>query len=116
VPDPTGLLRPDTYLNVRILTSLGEQLAVPDSAVLFSNNQAYVFVKDAGERFHPRSVKLGSKVKSFYEVREGLEEGEVVVTSANFLLDSESRLQAVIQQKSEAPAEPAHDHQHGDQP
>lgn len=123
VPDPKGLLRPDTYLNVRIMTSLGEQLAVPDSAVLFSNNQAYVFVKDAGERFHPRAVKLGSKVQSFYEVKEGLEEGEVVVTSANFLLDSESRLQAVIQQKSEAapeaekkPPEPPHDHQHGDHP
>lgn len=123
VPDPKGLLRPDTYLNVRILTSLGEQLSVPDTAVLFSNNQAYVFVKDAGERFHPRAVQLGSKVKAFYEVKEGLEEGEVVVTGANFLLDSESRLQAVIQQQGETapesekkPPEPAHDHQHGDHP
>ncbi|HET9239913.1 MAG TPA: efflux RND transporter periplasmic adaptor subunit [Oligoflexus sp.] len=123
VPDPKGLLRPDTYLNVRILTSLGEQLAVPDTAVLFSNNQAYVFVKDAGERFHPRAVQLGAKVKDYYEVKDGLEEGEVVVTAANFLLDSESRLQAVIQQKGEAPPESekkppeaAHEHPHGDQP
>jgi len=68
-------------------------------------------------------VQLGSKVKAYYEVKEGLEEGEVVVTGANFLLDSESRLQAVIQQKGEAapevekkPPEPAHNHQHGDQP
>jgi Cu(I)/Ag(I) efflux system membrane fusion protein len=104
VPDPKGLLRPDTYLNVRILTALGETLAVPDNAVLFSNNQAYVFVKDAGERFHPRAVQLGSKVRGFYEVKEGLEAGEVVVTSANFLLDSESRLQAVIQDQEAAPA------------
>lgn len=124
VPDPKNLLRPDTYLNVRILTSLGEQLAVPDTSVLFSNNEAYVFVKDAGERFHPRAVKLGAKVKAYYEVKEGLEAGEVVVTGANFLLDSESRLQSVIQQKTEAvpetdkkPPEPTDDHhQHGDHP
>jgi Cu(I)/Ag(I) efflux system membrane fusion protein len=135
VPDPKGLLRPDTYLNVRILTSLGEKIAVPDHAVLFSNNQAYVFVKDAGENFHPRAVQLGAKVQGHYEVKEGLEAGEVVVTSANFLLDSESRLQSVILQKEGAPEAPTtetpaaeapatdqkppehhHEHQHGDQP
>lgn len=112
VPDSKGLLRPDTYLNVRILTELGDKLAVPDNAVLFSHNQAYVFVKDAGERFHPRTVQLGAKVKDHYEVKEGLEAGEFVVTGANFLLDSESRLQAVILQKEEPPAAPTPAHQH----
>jgi Cu(I)/Ag(I) efflux system membrane fusion protein len=113
VPDPKGLLRPDTYLNVRILTDIGERLAIPDNSILFSNNQAYVFVKDAGERFHPRAVQLGAKVRGFYEVKEGLESGEVVVTGANFLLDSESRLQAVIQDKQAAPAaEHEHEHEH----
>jgi Cu(I)/Ag(I) efflux system membrane fusion protein len=115
VPDPKGLLRPDTYLNVRILGDLGEKLAVPDTAVLFSNSQAFVFVKDAGERFHPRAVQLGAKVKDYYEVKEGLEEGEVVVTGANFLLDSESRLQSVILDKEQPPA-PEHDLQQKTEP
>ncbi len=124
VPDPKGLLRPDTFLNVRLMTDIGETLAIPHDAVLFSHNQAFVFVKDAGERFHPRAVKLGDSANGFYEVKEGIELGESVVTAANFLLDSESRLQAVILQKEETPVEstavPEHRHTpepaHGDHP
>jgi membrane fusion protein, copper/silver efflux system len=120
VPDPKGLLRPDTYLNVRILNSLGQKLAVPDDAVLFTNAQTYVFVKDEEGRFHPRTVQLGAKVKNFYEVKDGLKEGEMVVTGANFLLDSESRLKAAILEKEQESGEPASqskpDHAHGDHP
>ncbi len=96
VPDPKRLLRPDTYLNVRILIELGQKLAIPDDSVLHTGTQSYVFVKDETDHFYPREVELGAKVKGFYEVVSGLKIGEQVVTGANFLIDSESRLKAVI--------------------
>jgi Cu(I)/Ag(I) efflux system membrane fusion protein len=100
VPDPKGLLRPDTYLNVRIINDLGEKLAVPEDAVLFTDGQAYVFVKTSVEKFQPRPVQLGVKAKGFYEVKSGLSAGENVVTGANFLIDSESRLKSVLVDKN----------------
>ncbi|WP_141731707.1 efflux RND transporter periplasmic adaptor subunit [Oligoflexus tunisiensis] len=100
VPDPKGLLRPDTFLNVRIINDLGEKLAIPEDAVLFNEGQAYVFVKDSTERFQPRPVQLGVKAKGFYEVTSGLSPGENVVTGANFLIDSESRLKSVLMDKN----------------
>jgi membrane fusion protein, copper/silver efflux system len=97
VPDPTGQLRPDTFVNVKIKLPMGHKLAVPESAVLFSNEQKYVFVVNDKGRFEPRMIQTGYKARDFYEVTSGLSEGEVVVTSANFLIDSESRLKGVLE-------------------
>lgn len=104
VPDPKGLLRPDTFLNVRIINSLGEKLAISEDSVMFTGDQAYVFVVKGEGRFEPTPVTLGSKSGAYYEVLNGLEAGQTVVTSANFLIDSESRLRNVIApKKSSAP-------------
>jgi multidrug efflux pump subunit AcrA (membrane-fusion protein) len=100
VPDPKGLLRPDTYLNVRIINDLGEQIAVPEDSVLHSGGQAYVFVVNDQGRFEPRAVGLGVQAGSFYEVLSGLQVGQRVVTGANFLIDSESRLKAVLSKRT----------------
>jgi len=96
IPDPKGDLRPDTFVNVRILASLGEKLVVPQEAVLHSGEEDFVFVLEDKGRFTPRKVTLGVKTKDFYEVLSGLTNNETVVTSANFLIDSESRLRGVL--------------------
>lgn len=96
VPDPKGVLRPDTFVNVRIINSLGERLTVPADAVLHSGNQDFVFLMQEKGRFEPQAVTLGHKAQDYYEVISGLEEGQTVVTAANFLIDSESRLRSTL--------------------
>lgn len=96
VPDPKGLLRPDTFLNVKILNKLGETLSIPEDSVLFTGDQAYAFVVKGEGRFEPVPVSLGQKTDKYYEVIDGLQEGQKVVTGANFLIDSESRLRSVV--------------------
>ena len=96
VPNPRLDLRPDMYADVTLKLDAGEQLIVPEDAVLFSGRRRVVFV-DMGEgRFQPREVRLGARMEDHYHVLEGLKEGERVVTSANFLLDSESKLKNVM--------------------
>jgi Cu(I)/Ag(I) efflux system membrane fusion protein len=70
----------------------GSSLAIPDQAVLDSGLRQMVYVAHEKGRFEPREVTLGAKVGSFYEVTQGLTEGERIVTSGTFLLDSESQL------------------------
>lgn len=112
VPDPAGLMRPDTFVGVKIKIDLGEKLAVPESAVLFSGDQKFVFVVKENGRFEPHAIRTGLKAQNNYEVLSGLQPGDTVVTSANFLIDSESRLRGVLesatQPDSAAPAAPSH--------
>lgn len=91
-------LKPDMYANVVIETSSqGGALVVPGDAVLRSGKGATVFVALGEGRFEPRAVQPGmSDAEGFLQVLSGLKEGEKVVTSAQFLLDSESRLQEVL--------------------
>lgn len=107
VKDPQAQLKPNMFVDVRVQVDLGEKLAVPLDAILFSGQEAFTFVKEGSEQFAPRRIKIGHQVEGFYEVREGLSAGEQVVTSANFLLDSESRLQRLIHDSG-----PAQAHQH----
>lgn len=110
VPDPKRLLRPDSFVNVRIAVDLGTHLAIPADSVLHSGDDDFVFVVKEEGRFEPRMVVLGQKAKDFYEVKTGLNEGETVATAANFLLDSESRLRGAIQRaRKPPPAKPANE-------
>ncbi len=90
-------LKPDMYANVELNVSLGIRLAIPQEAVIESGQKQVVFIHLGGGRLEPRLVKTGVKTGTDYEVVEGLKEGEHVVTSANFLIDSESRLKAVVE-------------------
>ncbi len=92
--NPTLRLKPNMYGTVRIRVNRGYTLAVPDQAVLDSGIRTVVFVVQGEGVFEPRQVTLGPKVGPYYEVIEGLAEGERVVTSGTFLLDSESKLMA----------------------
>ncbi len=95
--NPQAMLKPAMFAQVELPTSAkGKVLTVPHSAVIDSGvRQLVLLVRGAG-RFEPREVKLGARSRQWLEVIEGLREGDVVVTSANFLIDAESNLRAAV--------------------
>lgn len=98
LPNPEGLLKPAMYATVHLEADLGERLVVPEGAVLYAGERRIVFV-DLGEgRLAPRKIETGVRSEDYVEVLEGLEEGERIVTSGNFLIASESKLKAGIEQ------------------
>lgn len=97
VPNAKAQLRPEAYVDVTILSPLGEQLVVPFDAVLDSGKEAWVFVApDDHGRFEPRKILIKHYADNEVAVLSGVEAGEKIVTSANFLIDSESRLKGVL--------------------
>ncbi len=91
------MLKPDMYANVELRVNLGTRLAIPQEAVIESGQKQVVFLHHGGGRLEPRLIKTGVKTGEWSEVLEGLKEGEHIVTSANFLIDSESRLKSVVE-------------------
>jgi Cu(I)/Ag(I) efflux system membrane fusion protein len=77
---------------------------VPAEAVIRTGEETYVFLARAGGRFEPRRVTLGRSSDERLEVLSGIAPGDTVVTSASFLIDSESRLEAAIAGMTAAPA------------
>jgi RND family efflux transporter MFP subunit len=94
--NPSGLLKPDMYTEVVFGGQSGQGVAVPDSAVMGTGEREMVFIAKGDGLFEPREVTTGAKVRGFYEIKKGVKAGEDVVTGANFLLDSESKLKAAI--------------------
>ena len=111
VTDPQGRLKPDLYVNAEIEVDLGEGLAVSREAVFSTGTQQIVFVDKGQGLFEPRQVVLGASADGDLEVTRGVAEGERVVTSGNFLIDSESRLKAALQSLSGT--EEPQGHRHG---
>src|SRR5579863_3430535 len=89
-------LKPGMFVNVALKVPMGRQLVIPASGVLQSGTRHITFVKRSDEYLEPREVELGPRVGDDYIVRKGLKAGEQIVTSANFLIDSESQLQAAL--------------------
>ena len=96
LPNPGFLIKPDMYANVELKIDYGKKLAIPAEAVLDSGSARTVFVARDGGYFEPRKVTLGQRVDDLYIVLDGLQRGERVVTSANFLIDSESQLKSAV--------------------
>jgi Cu(I)/Ag(I) efflux system membrane fusion protein/cobalt-zinc-cadmium efflux system membrane fusion protein len=94
--NPNLTLRPGMYVNVVLQIPLGSQLVIPTSGALQSGTRQIVFVDRGGGYLEPREVQLGQQAGDEYIVLHGLKAGERIVTSANFLVDSESQLQAAI--------------------
>jgi len=95
-PNPDFALKPEMYAQVEIHADLGDRLTVPESAVISTGTRDIVFVdRDAGY-FAPREIKVGIRLPDRFEVLDGLAEGEQVLTSGNFLVDSESKLKAAL--------------------
>jgi multidrug efflux pump subunit AcrA (membrane-fusion protein) len=95
VPNPQGVLRPGSFATVELPTTPTEALWVPEEAVVDTGTRQIVYVALGEGRFRPTLVKVGRRASGKVEVREGLSEGASVVVSAQFLLDSESRLRGV---------------------
>jgi RND family efflux transporter MFP subunit len=94
MPNPTLALKPGMFVNVRLRAPLGRQLFVPASAVLQAGSRQIVFLSRGQGSFEPREVQLSAPTDEGFVVLKGLKSGDTVVTSANFLIDSESQLQA----------------------
>jgi Cu(I)/Ag(I) efflux system membrane fusion protein len=98
LPNPDGLLKPDMYAEAEISASqgAGKRLAVPDSAIIDSGTRRVILVQREEGLFEPREVATGARGGGYVEVTSGLTVGEVVVTSANFLIDAESNLKSAL--------------------
>jgi len=94
LPNPGWRLKPDMFANVTLEIPLGNRLVVPSTAVLDSGTRQVVFVDEGHGMFEARKVTLGVRTRDWYEIRDGIKAGEMVVTSGNFLIDSESSLKA----------------------
>jgi RND family efflux transporter MFP subunit len=103
--NPGYFLKPGMFVSAQITSELKPSaLLVPDSAVLRSGEKNTVFIALPGGKFDPRAVVLGPEAEhGMVEVISGLQEGERVVTSGQFMLDSESQLREVIK-KMRGPA------------
>ncbi len=95
-PNPKLELRPEAFVNVTLARDLGKRLVVPKDAVLDTGTSQYAFVDRGDGYLEPREVKVGPDVSAGRVITGGLDEGERVVTAANFILDSESRLKGAI--------------------
>jgi RND family efflux transporter MFP subunit len=92
--NPGMKLTPGMYVNATLKLPLGRKLVVPSSAVLHAGTRQIVFISRGEGTFDPRPVETGAQVGEKTVIAKGLAGGETVVSSANFLIDSESQLQA----------------------
>jgi RND family efflux transporter MFP subunit len=92
--NPGLKLKPGMFVNVDLKTSLGRQLAVPASAVFQSGTRQLVFLNHGNGSLEPKEITVGPRIGDDFIVLKGLEAHQSIVTSASFLIDSESQLQA----------------------
>jgi Cu(I)/Ag(I) efflux system membrane fusion protein/cobalt-zinc-cadmium efflux system membrane fusion protein len=96
IPNPEMKLLLGMYVNVELGLPLGDRLAIPASGVFQSGARQIAFVDRGGGYFEPRDIEVGARAGDDFVVLKGLAAGERVVTSANFLMDSESQLAAAL--------------------
>ncbi len=94
--NPGLKLTPGMFVNVVLKVPMGKQLVIPASGVLQSGTRQIIFVSRVDGYIEPREVQLGARAGDGFIVLKGVKEGEEIVTSANFLIDSESQLQAAL--------------------
>jgi RND family efflux transporter MFP subunit len=94
--NPGLQLKPGMFVNVNLKVPMGRQLVIPASGVLQSGTREVTFVERSDGYVEPRELQLGSRVGDDFVVLKGLKAGEQILTSATFLVDSESQLQAAL--------------------
>ncbi|GJL61690.1 MAG: PTS cellobiose transporter subunit IIB [Nitrospirales bacterium] len=97
LPNPKWALKPGMFANIDIQIPRGKRLVVPTTAVLDSGTEQLVFIDQGQGMFEPRKVTVGVRTRDAYEILEGIQAGELVVTRGNFLVDSESNLKAATE-------------------
>ena len=107
IPNPNERLKPGMYVRVSLTGPERQVLAVPRPALIPTGERQIAFVEQSPGVFAPREVKTGVAGNGFVEILSGLSEGESVVTSANFLIDSESRIGAIGAAPAGAAGQPA---------
>ena len=105
--NPGVILKPGMYVNVAIAVQLGRQMVIPASAVLQAGTRAIAFVDHGNGNLEPRTIETGPQIDDSIVVLSGLKAGEQVVSSANFLVDSEAQLQAAAGAFAPAAPQPA---------
>lgn len=108
--NPGLVLKPDMYANVALVSDLGERLSVPEAAVMDTGVRSIIFVDQGEGFFEPREIEIGLRSPGAYEVLKGVSEGERVLSSGNFFVDSESRLKAALAAAAEPVAGSGHRH------
>ncbi|MEJ0000874.1 MAG: efflux RND transporter periplasmic adaptor subunit [Verrucomicrobiota bacterium] len=103
VPNDDASLRPGLFAQVSGDVSLGDELTVSTGAVVPTGNKYIVFVDHGGGKLEPRQIQVGIHSGDYYEVVSGLNEGDRIVSSANFLIDAESRIQGVLKTWGDQP-------------
>jgi Cu(I)/Ag(I) efflux system membrane fusion protein/cobalt-zinc-cadmium efflux system membrane fusion protein len=104
--NPGVALKPGMYVNVAIAVPLGRQLVIPASAVLEGGTRAIAFINHGNGNLEPRFIETGLQLDDSVVVLKGLRAGEQVVSSANFLVDSEAQLQAAMGVFAPTPTQP----------
>jgi Cu(I)/Ag(I) efflux system membrane fusion protein len=94
LPNPSGVLKPEMFVNARIFSKAQRGLTIPASAVMYTGNRNVAWVEVEPNIFEPRDLKLGLRSGDEYIVFAGLKEGESVVSQGGFLIDSEAQLRA----------------------
>lgn len=95
-PNPDLKLMPGMFVNADLKIPMGEHVVIPATGVLQSGTRQIAFVDHGGGNLEPRDIQLGARVGDDFIVLKGLKAGEKIITSANFLIDSESQLQAAL--------------------
>jgi Cu(I)/Ag(I) efflux system membrane fusion protein len=96
IPNPDAKLKPEMWATARLRIDLGERLAIPAAAVMRTGEQTYAFKDDGNDQLTPVAVRLGARAGEWFELLDGLAAGDQVVTSANFLIDSEAQVKGAL--------------------
>jgi RND family efflux transporter MFP subunit len=108
IPNPADQLRPGMHADIIVQVDGGEGLTIPSDSVLPTGSRMLVFIEKGAGRFEPRFIQVGRQFaepgdrKRFYQVTSGLQEGDRVVSSANFLIDAEAQIQGALRDFGEA--------------
>lgn len=104
-PNPDLTLKPEMFVNITLTALLGRQLLVPQDAVMDTGTEQYVFIDKGDGYVQPRQVKMSVEAGDKAGIEQGLKPGERVITAANFIVDSESRLKGAFAELG-APSQP----------
>jgi Cu(I)/Ag(I) efflux system membrane fusion protein/cobalt-zinc-cadmium efflux system membrane fusion protein len=106
IPNSELLLKPEMFATATLSYELGEGLAIPETAVMRTGLETYAF-RDAGDgRLVPTPIVVGERSDGYYQLLSGLNAGDKVVTSANFLVDSESSMKAAMESMAASSRQP----------
>ena len=95
-PNPNLSLKPEMFTNISMSASIGRQVLIPQDALMDTGTEQYVFIDKGNGYVEPRKVKASAEAGEKVGIQEGLRPGERVITGANFIVDSESRLKGAL--------------------